>query len=114
MASEDVNLRREKFKVAYARTLHGTNAAIEAGYSPASAHVTASRLLSDAKFYEECMELVDKSQKKAVLTLERLDQEIARLAFGDVRKLYDDSGNMLPVNQWSDDDAATVASIRER
>jgi phage terminase small subunit len=42
---------------------------------------------------------------------ERVKQEIARIAFQDVRDLYDDKGNLIPPHELSDDAAATIAGI---
>lgn len=42
---------------------------------------------------------------------ERVKQEIARIAFQDVRDLYDDKGNLLAPHELSDDAAATIAGI---
>ena len=41
------NARRERFIEEYVKDGNGSAAAVRAGYSPTSAHVTASRLLSD-------------------------------------------------------------------
>jgi phage terminase small subunit len=42
---------------------------------------------------------------------DRVKQEIARIAFQDVRDLYDDKGNLIPPHELSDDAAATIAGI---
>jgi len=49
VASTAAELRRERFAREYLIDLNGTRAAVAAGYSPATAAVTASRLLKDAK-----------------------------------------------------------------
>lgn len=38
-------------------------------------------------------------------------REIERLAHADIRKLYDESGAMLPVHEWPADVAASVAGL---
>lgn len=42
---------------------------------------------------------------------DRVLREAGRLGFSDIRKLYDESGRLLPIKQWPDDIAACVASI---
>lgn len=42
---------------------------------------------------------------------DRALREAARLAYSDIRELFDDKGNMLPVKQWPDHLAAAIASI---
>jgi phage terminase small subunit len=41
----------------------------------------------------------------------RVLREAGRLAYSDIRKLYDEQGRLLPIRQWPDDIAAAVASI---
>lgn len=41
----------------------------------------------------------------------RVLREAARIAYFDPRKLFDASGNLLPVQQWPDDAAASVAGL---
>lgn len=43
----------------------------------------------------------------------RVLREAGRLAYSDVRELYDDAGNLLPIKQWPDDIARCVASIEQ-
>lgn len=38
-------------------------------------------------------------------------REAARLAYSDIRELFDAQGNMLPVKQWPDHLAAAIASV---
>ncbi len=47
-----------------------------------------------------------------VLEERRVLEEIARLAFADVRTLFDQFGNLKPLQELTDDEAAIIASIR--
>lgn len=42
---------------------------------------------------------------------DRVLRETAALAYSDVRALFDEKGNVLPVKQWPDGLAAAVASV---
>lgn len=42
---------------------------------------------------------------------DRAIREAARLAYSDVRDLYDDKGNLLPIKQWPDHIAAAVGGF---
>jgi phage terminase small subunit len=42
---------------------------------------------------------------------ERVKRELARIAFADVRDLYDNEGNLIPPHLMDDDTAATISSI---
>lgn len=60
--------KQKAFVAAYLRDQNGTQAAIEAGYSPTSAHVTASRMLKDAKVADAIGKAQERVAKKAELT----------------------------------------------
>ena len=107
--------RRERFAQEYVVDNNGTQAAIRSGYSEKSAHVTASRLLSDAKvkarIEELAVKLVQKIEKKAEITRERVMEEYAKLAFFDVRKLFDAKGEIIPIHKLDADTAAAIAGF---
>jgi terminase small subunit-like protein len=42
---------------------------------------------------------------------DRVLREAARLAYSDIRELFDEQGNLLPIKKWPDDIAKAVASI---
>ena len=41
----------------------------------------------------------------------RVLRETGRLAYSDIRQLFDEAGNFLPIKQWPDDIARAVASV---
>lgn len=41
----------------------------------------------------------------------RVLREAGRLAYSDIRQLFDASGNFLPINEWPDDIARAVSSV---
>lgn len=107
--------KRERFAREYLQDHNGTQAAVRAGYSQKSAHVTASRLLSDAKVSERIHELTQqlhaKLEKKTEITRERVLQEYAKLAFFDPRKLFDEDGNPKKITELDDDTAGAIAGL---
>ena len=42
----------------------------------------------------------------------RVLQEISRIAFNDPRRVFDNDNNMLPIQEWPDDVAACISSIK--
>lgn len=80
-----------------------------------SARVEASKAFSDpnisAYVTEREAEVKAEYRAKYELTEERIAQELARLAYADIRKAYDASGNPLPVHLLDDDTAAALASV---
>jgi phage terminase small subunit len=79
-----------------------TDAAIAAGYSKKTAHVQGSQAINTP---------LEKAAKKLDLTAERVLQEIARLAFFDIRKLVDNTGKPLPLSELDDDTAAAIVGL---
>lgn len=57
-------------------------------------------------------ELIAERLAAAGVTAERTKAEIARIAYHDVRKIFDEEGNLLPVHKLDDDTAAGITSIK--
>ena len=103
--------RRARFVQEYPKDLNATQAAIRSGYAQNSAKVTGSRLLSDDNVRASIDAILAKAAAANQITVERTLKEISRLAYSDVRKLYDLSGNLRPIHELDDDAAAMVASV---
>ena len=56
-------------------------------------------------------ELRAELKQRHVVTIDRVLDEYAKLAFFDARKLFDDNGAVLPVSQWPDDAAAAIGGL---
>ncbi len=65
-----------------------------------------------ARVEEIKAELRVKSQKKFDIDQNRILLEISRIAFSDPRKAFDENGNLLPVQEWPDEVAAVISSIK--
>lgn len=92
--------RQEKFIREYLLDLNGKQAAIRAGYSPRSAEVQASRLLSNGKV---AAAVAEEQQKRAERTRIDADWVLTTLAeekTADLAALYDDAGNLRPMREW--------------
>lgn len=99
----------------YLRDPNGRQAAIAAGYSPATADSQASRLLKTVKV-RAVIDKVEAERLAAVqaetgITLERTLRYIAKGAFHDPRKFFDDKGNLLSVPDVDDDTAVALAGF---
>lgn len=102
--------QQQRFCEEYLVDLNGTQAAIRAGYSVRTAQEQASRLLSNVMVQAEVERLAAARSQRTQITADRVLQEIARLAFVDVRKLFD--GNRLKdLSALDDDTAAALASV---
>ena len=114
----EVAKRRSLFKEAYiANGGNGAEAAIAAGFAPGSAKVTAARLLTDANFVAEINErraaAVAKAQENTDLTIDGVLRELHSVVHSDLRKAFDPkTGALLPPNQWPDDLARAMCSVK--
>lgn len=80
-----------------------------AGYKPNDGN--AIRLKGNERVAARVDELLGKVADKTVVTVARVLQELSRLGLADIRNGFDADGNLLPPQEWSDDFAASVASI---
>ena len=97
---------------AYMANRHNaTQAAITAGYSRKTAYSQGQRLL---KVVEKSGELAAAARDAATasgVTAERSLQEIARIAYSDIRRAFNPDGSPKSLAEMDDDTAAAVASI---
>lgn len=94
---------------------NGTQAAIEAGYAKTRAAVTASELLAHPAVQHHLSSrrraVRDEIRVEAGLDRQRIILELARIAFFDIRQIYDEGGALRPPHEWPDDVAAAVSSL---
>lgn len=76
-----------------------------------TAEVKASQLLRKDKVAAYLAEREQQALGKAQLTTDRVLQELARLAFFDLRRLYNEDGTLKAPHELDDDTAAALASI---
>lgn len=113
--ADGLTAQQRLFVAEYVKDHNATQAAIRAGYSPATAQQQGSRLLSHAlvKAAIEAheAEVLQQVQEETGITLKRTLQEIARIAFFDPRRMFDRDGNPLRLDQLDDDTAAVIAGL---
>lgn len=77
------------------------------GYGRASGH----RWMRDPDFIRARQLVEDAALDEYGITTQRIMQEVAAIAYADPRKLYDEHGNLLPVQQLDAQTAASIAAI---
>jgi|ERR1700722_6092033 len=111
------SLRQQKFAQNYVIDLNGTRAAIAAGYSSKGADVRASQLLGNSKVKKLIDKLNSARADKLELRAEKIDEEVARLAFSNMANYVrvDEHGKPqgISLSELSRDDWAAVQEIRE-
>lgn len=113
MAAKLTDKQKRFCDVYLANGMNATQAYISV-YGVSSENVAAAssaKLLRNAKVSEYLGQRQNKVAQKLELTFERHALEYARLAYSDVRKLYNEDGTLKPVHEWDDDTAAAVSSI---
>lgn len=103
--------KQERFVKEYLIDLNSTQAAIRAGYSAKSADKIGSQLLGKTRVAEAIEVEKEKRGERLDIKADRVLQEIARLAFSDLRKAIQPGGGLLDLDQLDDDTAAAVASV---
>lgn len=103
--------KRARFVAEYLKDLNATQAAIRAGYSANSARQQASDLLANPDIADAVAEGKARQLAKAELTAVRVLEELRRLSFSDVRRLFDDDGNLKALHTLTDDESACIASV---
>ena len=87
-------------------------AAIRAGYAEKQSASMASQLLDKPHIQAELSKRQTKIARKLGVTAERVLEELGRVAFSDIRDLFDDAGNLKPLSDLDKDTAATVAGVQ--
>lgn len=103
--------KQARFVAEYRKDLNATQAAIRAGYSPKTAKQQGSRLLSYADIAEAVKNVTVQQMQSADLTAARVLEELRRLAFSDVRDLFDAQGNLRPLHELTPEQSAALASV---
>lgn len=90
---------------------NATQAALKAGYAQASAGQKGHQLLKHPQVGPEIRRrLADLSERHGI-DAERVLLEVKRLATSDVRRLFNEHGQLKPPHELDDDTAAAVSSI---
>lgn len=84
----------------------------EAGYRANSSH--AARLGAKAHIKARMAEIMRPALTEIEVTIERTTGELARIAFGAGRKLYDEQGQLRPVQELDADTAAMIGGVKRR
>jgi phage terminase small subunit len=103
--------KQQRFIQEYLIDLNATQAAIRAGYGKKGASTQGERLLRNVEIKAAVAAGQARQFGALEITAERVKLELARVAFVDVRRLFDDDGNLRPLSTLSADDVAAVKSL---
>ena len=102
--------KQELFCREYLVDLNATQAAIRAGYSKKTAKSQGQRLLTNVDVQTFIQMLMDARAQRTEITADRVIEQLGRVAFGDLRSVFDGTRLMVP-EEWSDDAAALIAGL---
>jgi phage terminase small subunit len=74
-------------------------------------HEMASRLMAKHKVRARLAELMRPVIERAQLTREEWLEGLARICLADVRKMFDEDGNPIPITKLADCEAAAIAAL---
>jgi phage terminase small subunit len=110
-----LNKREKRFVHEYLIDLDPKRAAIAAGYSKTMAATKAYQWVSNGKVkphvYQAVLKAFQKREKRTEITVDRVLEEYAKLAFLDPRKFYDDQGNLIDIPKLPEEVAACLSGM---
>jgi phage terminase small subunit len=106
-----VTRKQQLFVSAYLKDLNATSAAITAGYSPKTASSIGNALLNKVEVSQLIQAKLGEIIGNFEISTRRTLHEMARIAFADTRKLFDEDGGLKPIHELDDDTAAVIGGI---
>ena len=106
-----LTIKQELFCMEYIIDYNATRASIAAGYSEKTARAIGAENLTKPLITAFIEKAKAEAIEKSKITLEMVVSRISQTAFGDIRKLYNDSGVLMEPHELSDEAAAMVTSF---
>ena len=103
--------KQQRFVEEYLLDLNATQAAIRAGYSKRTASSIGEENLRKPEISEAIQEAKARRSERTQITQDRVLQELARIAFFDLRKLYRADGSLKAMHELDDEAAAVLAGV---
>jgi phage terminase small subunit len=94
-----LNAKTRRFVAEYLKDFNGAQAAIRAGYSPASARFAASKMLANVAVSGAVHKGLERVLGSCEISVERAVRQLAIIAFFDPASLFDGAGRLLPIHQ---------------
>jgi len=108
-----LNKKQTRFVEEYLIDLNATQAAIRAGYSQKTAYRIGHDLLQKTSVQEAIQKEMAERSERTQITADAVLQELARLAFSDIRKVTVFGVKGVTIKESAEIDDATAAAISE-
>lgn len=102
----------KRFLDDYFVTLNGYKSAVNAGFSEKTATVQACQMLGIEENQVYLQNLRESLSEKTGISQQKVLEEIAKIAFSDIRNYYQDDNNLKPICDLEDNEAAALASVK--
>jgi phage terminase small subunit len=103
--------RQEKFVAEYVKDLNASRAARVAGYSAKRADQSGYQALRSIEVAGAVREAIGRDLRDSDVSAARVLEELRRVAFTDVRSLFDEKGDLIPVTEWTAEQGSALASF---
>lgn len=103
--------KQRRFVVEYLVDLNATQAAIRSGYSKRTAGSIGQENLKKPEIAAAIQEAMGSRSMRTLVTADRVLEEIARLAFSDLRGFYTDDGRLKRPHELTADQVAALAAV---
>ena len=103
--------KQEAFCNEYLIDFNATRAAIVAGYSQKTARYTASENLTKPNIQGRLKELYKEREKRTQITQDRVLEELAYIAFFDIRNLFNENGTLKNITDLDEETARALAAV---
>lgn len=103
--------KQKRFVAEYLIDLNATAAARRAGYSAKTADRIGPELLGKTCVSEAIQQAIQEREKRTEITQDMVLRETAKLAFFDIRKMFDNNGKPLDISRLDDDTAAALVGL---
>lgn len=111
MSKKKLTDKQQQFVEEYLVDLNVTQAALRAGYSEKTAYSIGHENLKKPEVQEAIQKAVQERQERTRVTADQVVNELARIGFSDLRKAFDEQGNLKKPNEIPDDVASALAGI---
>jgi len=106
-----LSIRRERFVKEFVADGNAARAARDAGYAKKGASARGRKLLRDPEVAAAVAQAQAELIAKLNISAEQVLRELGRIAFADMRKIFDTEGNLLHPRFMDDDTAAAIAEV---
>jgi len=110
-STQKLTVKQELFVREYLIDFNATQAAIRAGYSKDTAGVIGYENLNKPYIADAIAEYAKQRTEEVGITVSEVLQEYKRLAFLDIRKAFDEHGNLLPIHDMPEDVARAIGGF---